>query len=250
MSKTLIFAKRNLKEIIRDPLSTIFCIFLPSVLFIVMQLIMNSMNTTIEETPQFELNTMTVGMMVFSFSFLSIFGGNIIALDRESSFILRLKASPMKSINFILGYTLPFIIVAFIQEIMIIICALILGLPFSYTLLLLPFVLLPLSLLFIGIGILFGILVNSKAVGGIASLVPTFTALLGGIFFPIDLLKGTFPTICYSLPFANIIKVGRCVIDWDFTNFTQYILVSLIYVILCYTLSIIIFRIKLKNDKI
>lgn len=101
--KTIVFAKRNLLEILKDPLASVFFIILPTVLFIALKLIISSLGADIASVPQFEIKNLTAGMIIFSFSFITIFVGNNFAIDRDSSFLLRLKASSMKSYNFILG---------------------------------------------------------------------------------------------------------------------------------------------------
>ena len=103
--KTIVFAKRNLLEILKDPLASVFFIILPTVLFIALKLIISSLGADIASVPQFEIKNLTAGMIIFSFSFITIFVGNNFAIDRDSSFLLRLNSSPMKSHNFILGYT-------------------------------------------------------------------------------------------------------------------------------------------------
>ena len=249
--KTIAFAKRNLIEMLKDPLASIFFVALPVVLFLVLKLIMISLGTDISNTPQFEISNLTAGMIVFSFSFITIFVGNNFALDRDSSFLLRLKSSPMKSHNFILGYTLPALVIAFIQEIVMIIVGLIFGLKLSINLLAFIFIMLPFSLLFIGFGLLFGCTLNFKAIGPLASVVPTAASLLGGIFFPLDLISNSHPfkILCKALPFYPSINVGSLVINGNYNILINYIIV-LAYTLVFYILSILVFNFKLKNDKI
>ena len=121
------FAKRNFKEILLDPLSWIFMFILPILLFIVLQIMVKAIGD-ISYTPQFEINHLTISMIIFSFSFLTIFSGNMISHDKEEKYLLRLKSTPMKPIDFVLGYTLCNLPLAFIQEIIIIIV----GLCFGY----------------------------------------------------------------------------------------------------------------------
>lgn len=247
--RTLSFFSRNIKEIIRDPLSIIFLIVFPVSLFVILQSVIRSMNVDISYVPQFEINKMTMSMIVFSFSFITIFLGNIIASDRESCFLLRLKATPMKSYDFILGYTLMMIPLAFFQEIAMTLTGLLFGFSFSINTIISLLVLWPLSLLFIGFGIIFGIFFNAKSVGGIASLLPTMTSLLGGIFFPIDNMSGGFKDVCYFLPFANASKLAKMI------NLNNYDVLSnliniFIYIIAIYVISLFTFSYRLHHDKI
>ena len=93
------FAKRNFKEIIRDPLSIVFSILLP--LFLLF--IFNQINIPNEN---YELQNFTPGIIVFGFSFITLFTAMLVSKDRTSSLLIRLGISPMKSIEYIVGYIL------------------------------------------------------------------------------------------------------------------------------------------------
>lgn len=249
--KTIVFAKRNLLEMLKDPLASIFFVILPVVLFIALKLIISSLGADIASVPQFEIKNLTAGMIVFSFSFITIFVGNNFAIDRDSSFLLRLKSSPMKSCNFILGYTLPALIIAFIQELIMIMVGIIFGLKLTVHILSFILIMLPISLLFIGFGLLFGCVFNFKAIGPISSVIPTAASLLGGIFFPLALISNSnpFKIICSSLPFYPAITVGSNVLNGNYDILLNYLIV-IAYTLVFYILSITVFNIKLNNDKI
>lgn len=249
--KTIVFAKRNLLEILKDPLASVFFIILPTILFIALKLIISSLGADIANVPQFEIKNLTAGMIIFSFSFITIFVGNNFAIDRDSSFLLRLKSSPMKSHNFILGYTIPSLIIAFIQEVIMVIIGIIFGLNLSIHTLFFMLLILPVSLLFIGFGLLFGCLFNFKAIGPLSSVVPTAASLLGGIFFPLALISNSnpFKIICSILPFYPAITVGSNVLNGNYDILLNYFIV-MVYTLVFYLLSITIFSIKLKSDKI
>ena len=76
--RTLTFAKRNFKEIIRDPLSIIFAILLPLfLLFIFGQFkIPNEI---------YNIENFTPGIIIFSLSFITMFTSTLVAKDRTSS---------------------------------------------------------------------------------------------------------------------------------------------------------------------
>ena len=96
------FAKRNFKEIARDPLSLIFAIILPLFLLFVFQ----QFNIPNES---YKLENFTPGMVVFGFSFITLFTAMLISKDRTTSLLIRLGVSPMKSREYILGYMLSII---------------------------------------------------------------------------------------------------------------------------------------------
>ncbi len=250
--RTITFAKRNFIELVKDPIATIFFIVFPSVLFIVLQLIMKGLNIPLDQTPQFEITHMTGSMIVFSFSFITIFVGNVFANDRESSFLLRLKSTPMKSFDFIFGYTLAFLPIALIQEIVMVIIALCFGLNFSLNVLLTILILFPMSLLFIGLGLLLGSLISSKVVGPLASIGPTACGFLGGMFFPLENIPSgnAFKIICQYLPFYPSIDVANKILNGVYSDILVNYLITISYTIILYILSVLVISINLKRDKI
>ena len=84
MNRIFILTKRNLKEILRDPLSLIFIIGLPLLMEIMFYYLFH------EYTNQFEMMYLAPGIIVFSQAFLSLFIGLLISIDRNSSFLTRL----------------------------------------------------------------------------------------------------------------------------------------------------------------
>lgn len=112
MNKTLVFMKRNLKEMIRDPLIYIFCAGFPILMVLMFQIILKY---TGEKTPVFEVKSLIPGIMMFSYSMLMLIASLLISKDKTSAFLKRLYTSPMKSHDYIIGYFIPFIIIGLIQ---------------------------------------------------------------------------------------------------------------------------------------
>ena len=100
--KAVWLAKRNSKEILRDPLSLVLGVLLP-VFFIVLFYII-SKNAPIEV---FNSVNIVPGVTVFGFTFTTMFIGLLIAKDKSSSFLTRLFISPLKSRDYIFGYFFP-----------------------------------------------------------------------------------------------------------------------------------------------
>ena len=80
--RILNFANRNLKEIIRDPLSIIFAILLPLFLLFIFQQF---------EIPNevYQIENFTPGIVVLSFSFITLFTAMLVAKDRGTSLLTR-----------------------------------------------------------------------------------------------------------------------------------------------------------------
>ena len=85
--RTMAFAARNAREIVRDPLSALFGIGFPVVLI----LLISMMKRSVPEMPaeMIGIAAFTPGMAVFGLSFLSLFLGMLIANDRSSAFLMR-----------------------------------------------------------------------------------------------------------------------------------------------------------------
>jgi ABC-2 type transport system permease protein len=204
MRKTLVFAKRNLKEIVRDPLSLIFMIAMPLVLEVLFYFIFH------ELTPQFEMASLAPGIVVFSQSFLTLFTGLLIAMDRSTAFLTRLYVCGARSHEFIFGYALAMIPLTLVQTVLFFLVGGIID-PSIFGLGMLrciPLALLT-SLLFIGLGILFGSICGEKSIGGVSSAVITAQSVLSGMWFPIEGLNPGMVTLMKCLPFKNATDVMR-----------------------------------------
>ena len=109
--KPLIFASRNGKEILRDPLNLAFGIGFPLVLMLLLSAIQANIPVSL-----FEIEHLAPGIAVFGLSFLALFSGTLIAKDRSTSYLMRLYAAPLRAADFILGYALPLLPIAVAQS--------------------------------------------------------------------------------------------------------------------------------------
>ena len=243
--KTLIFAKRNMKEISRDLLSLFFGVAFPILLLLLLTLIQSNIPG---DAGPFAIEKLAPGIAIFSLSFVSLFSGFLISKDRYSSFMLRLKSSPMKASDFIFGYILPLIPMAIIQTTVCFLCALCLGLKADISIIYAILASLPAALLFIGMGILCGSLFNEKQVGGACgALLTNISAWLSGIWFDVALVGGWFETIANALPFVHAVNVGRFIIAHDYTQVFPELLWVIGYTIVIIGVSIYIFMKKVNH---
>ena len=240
--RTLNFAKRNFKELIRDPLSLIFEIGLPIFLLFIFQ----QFNIPSES---FKLNNFTPGIILFGFSFISLFTATLIAKDRSSSLLIRLGISPMKPSEFILGYIISIIPIIIIQNILFFIVAILLGLDFSLNIFLAILVSMFISILFISLGILIGSLVSEKATGGLGSIIVQLVCFTSGMYFSSDIVGKGFALICKILPFESCLTIIKGVLNnnYNLISFSN-IIVFIIYTIIIFIVSIIIFKRKMVSD--
>ena len=79
--KTLTFAKRCTKEILRDPITLAFGLGFPIVLLLLLSAIQANI-----PTPLFQIEKLSPGIAVFGLAFITHFSATLIAKDREVLF--------------------------------------------------------------------------------------------------------------------------------------------------------------------
>lgn len=242
--KMLTLAKKNTKEILRDPLTLFFGLGFPIALLLLMSAIQANIPVNL-----FEIERLTPGISVFGLSFISLFSATIISKDRTSSLLRRLYTTPLTPVDFILGYTLPFIPISLMQAIICYIAAVILGLDISAKILFAILLILPISLLFISIGLLCGSILGDKAVGGICgALLTNLVGWLSGIWFDLELVGGAFKKIAYALPFVHAVDAEKAVIAGNFADVLPHLLWVLGYAVLILVLAILFFLRQMKKQ--
>ena len=215
----LIFAKRNLKELLRDPITVAFGLGFPLGLLLLLSAIQANI-----PVPMFELPHLTPGITVFGLAFLSLFSATVIARDRTSAFLQRLYTTPLRPVDFILGYTLPMLPFAMVQCIVCYLAAILLGLETSVNMVYSVLASLPVSVVYISLGLLCGSVLNDKQVGGICgALLTNLSAWLSGIWFDLDLVGGVFKKVAYALPFVHAVELQRAVLAGDFSGIFPHI---------------------------
>ena len=239
--RILTFANRNFKEIIRDPLSIIFSIILPLfLLYIFKQFkIPNEV---------YNIENFTPGIIIFSLSFITMFTSSLVAKDRSTSLTTRLGVSPMESIDYILGYSISVLPIVLIQNILFFITAMLLGLNFSINIIYTILVSIPISLLFISLGILIGTITTEKSSSGISSIVVQLVAFTSGMYFSTDMVGNTFSTICKILPFQSTLNITKSVLNNSYNNILTSTLIVVIYTIITILLEISLFKKKMISD--
>lgn len=207
--KTLAFAKRNGREILRDPLSLIFCLAFPVVLLLLFRLITAAIGEdALAYTPQFAIEPLSGSISIFSYSFSMLFLALLIARDRSTALLTRLRSTPLPTRGFLIGYALPMVPIMLAQTLITYLLSICFGLAVTPRLLLGIVALIPSMLLFTAFGLLFGALLPEKAVGGIASVVINFAAILGGMFMPLETIGGALLTAAKCFPFFHAIKIA------------------------------------------
>lgn len=240
--RTIAFAKRCFKELIRDPFNLIFCIGLPLFLLVIFQQF---------DIPDeiYNINNFGPGIIIFSFGFISLFSGQLIARDRNTSLLTRLFVSPLKPFGYLLGYTLSLIPIIIAQIALFLGVGLLLGLNLNINIVFTTILCIPISLLYISLGLIVGCIFNDKQAPAFGSIVIQLIAFTSGLWFNIDGVQNLFGKICNILPFRYSIDLARNIVtgigfEW------KTIIILVTYTIILYVSSALLFkRVMTKDNK-
>ena len=234
--KSMAFARRNAKEILRDPLSFVVCLGFPVLLRIAFRVIQHNAGETWMSPVD-----LIPGVAVFSLAFDLLFLVLLVTRDRGGAFLTRLFNAPMRTSDFILGYVLPCaalgaaqLAITYLAGAAIFLCpdgALEAGRMLfaskavddtAYPPVTVPVTVaaplagvplavlagLPALLFFLFCGVLLGITLNDRAAPGVSSALITSAGFLGGCWMPLDTM-GAFETVCRCLPFYPAVVLSR-----------------------------------------
>ena len=242
--KLLTFSHRNAKEILRDPLNLFFGLGFPLVLLLLLSAIQANIPVTL-----FEIQHLTPGITVFGLAFMTLFSATMIAKDRSSALLQRLYTTPMTPADFILGYTLPLIPIAVAQCVICYIVAIFLGLKITVNILYATVFLIPVSILYIALGLLCGSVLTDKQVGGICgALLTNLSAWLSGIWFDLKLVGGAFQKIAYALPFVHAVEMEQAALAGDFAGVFPHLWWVLGYGAVVLALAVMLFLRQMKKQ--
>lgn len=247
------FAGRNIKELLRDPLSYVFCLGFPVVMLLLMTVINKSIPPQANMTV-FRIDNLCAGITVFGLTFLMLFAALLTSKDRTSAFLTRLFASPMTAVDFIAGYYLPLVVLALAQCVITFgvsyVIAVAEGVEISLGGMLLAILLLvPAIIMFIGFGLIFGSKFSDKAAPGLCSAIISAAAILGGIWMDVNSIGGAIEKICKILPFYHAVEAARAAVDGDISGIGGSMAVVAVYMAVSVVLSIIAFRSTMTRDK-
>ena len=240
--RMIAFARRNAREILRDPLSLGFGLGFPMILLALMTLIQRNVPVEI-----FEMESLLPGICAFGESFFALFSAQLISKDRSSALMMRLKNSPLRARDFILGYALPLLPMALLQGALCVIFALLLGLEPGWGILRMLVSLLPGALVFIALGLICGSLLTERQVGGVCgALLTNLSAWLSGAWFDLKLIGGGFEAFAYALPFANAVDAAHAALAGQPAG--TALLVSCIYAAGLCALAVVVFARRMRRS--
>lgn len=238
------FASRNAKEILRDPLNLCFGLGFPVVLLLLLSAIQANVPVSL-----FEIGHLTPGITVFGLSFMTLFSAAIIAKDRGSSLLQRLYTTPLTPVDFILGYTLPILPIAVAQSAVCYLVAMLLGLELTVYVLWAVVMMIPIAVLFIALGLLFGSILNDKQVGGVCgALLTNLSAWLSGTWFDLSLVGDGFRRVAYALPFVHAVELERAVLSGNLTAVFPHLWWVLGYAVAALAAAVLLFLRQMRRQ--
>ena len=242
--KTLTFAGRNAKEILRDPINLFFGLFFP----IVLLLLLSAIGANIPEN-FYEIQDLAPGITVFGLSFMTLFSATLVSKDRESAFLQRLYTTPLSACDFIVGYMLPLLTIALVQTVLCYLFSSLLGLSLGTTVIIAVIGIIPMSIFNISLGLLCGSVLNSKQVGGICgALLTNLSAWLSGVWFDLSLVGGAFEKIADFLPFVHAVKAEIALLSGDYQSALPHLPVIFGYAMLTTVFAVILFLKQMKKQ--
>ena len=242
--RMLTFAKRCAKEILRDPLNLGFGLGFPLILLLLLSALQANIPVNL-----FAIDTLTPGITVFGLSFMTLFSATLIARDRESAFLQRLYTTPLRGLDFILGYMLPILPLALGQTIICYLAAIPLGLTISVNIVYAIAGMVPIAILYIALGLLCGSLLGVKQVGGICgALLTNLSAWLSGVWFDLSLVGGVFEKIAAALPFLHAVEMEKALFAGNFDAASPHFLPIVLYSVGITVVAVLCFLRQMKKQ--
>lgn len=242
--RMMTFAKRNAKEILRDPINLGFGLGFPLVLLLLLSSIQANIPVNL-----FEIDTLTPGITVFGLSFMTLFSATLIAKDKESAFLQRLYTTPLTGFDFIMGYMLPILPIAVGQTVICYMFAIPLGLTVSINIIYAVIGIIPMAVFNIALGLLCGSLLGVKQVGGICgALLTNLSAWLSGVWFDLKLVGGFFEKLAGVLPFVHAVEMEKALFKGNFDVLVTHILPIVLYSAVITVLAVLCFLLKIKKQ--
>lgn len=174
------------------------------------------------------------GLLIFSIMQIGLSGGLTLLTQRKNESLKRLKITPLKKWEFLLGYGGSYLSIMILQNIFYVILAItIFNYSFSGSWVSLVSVITLSSLIFIGLGILIGNLVSTVENGNNIISFTTFpSAFLCGIFMPLDSMPQIVQMIAKLHPLTHLADIMRGVANYNNPINDYYVLLLILAILL------------------
>jgi ABC-2 type transport system permease protein len=181
---------RNLREVVRDPLSLGITVGLPLLLLPTL---------------------LTPGIVMFGLVMVMFSSAMILARDRETELFARLLTAPLRPAEFVAGYSLPYLAVAVAQALVILLIGALLGMDLAGSAVALAVIVALMAVFYVALGVIFGALLTVAQCSGAYAVVLILT-IFGGTWFDLDEIGGAFLSLGEVLPFKHALDAGRAVL--------------------------------------
>lgn len=203
--RSIHLARRNALEMLRDPLSLGIAVALPLVLLFTLEALGGT------STPYLTATLLTPGIVLFGFVMVMFSSAMILARDRETSLLARLLTAPVRSRDFVAGYSLPYVVIALVQGAVLLAVGALLGLEVAGSFATVVLVLALMAVFYVALGLIFGALLTVAQTSGAYAVVLILT-IFGGAWFDLNEIGGVFLTIGDLLPFKHALDATRAVL--------------------------------------
>ncbi len=159
------------------------------------------------------IDFMGPGIIIFGLLILIPTSARIMVNDKEKGFLSRLLTTPLRPVEFILGYSLCLVVIAIAQIIIFILVGWLLGMDIVGSVGLAFLIFFLTGLCSIGIGMVVASL--SKSENQAEPLCWIFAmplAILSGCWFSVEMLPSYLRNVAYAFPYAHAIDASRAVI--------------------------------------
>jgi ABC-2 type transport system permease protein len=180
------------------------------------------------------------GLLIFSIMQIGLTGGLTLLGLRHDESIKRLKITPLKKYEFLLGYGLSYVMILFVQIAMFVVLGLfIFNYSFSGNLFLLIILIILSSVIFISLGILLSNWASTPEAGDNFNRLFSLPAgFLCGVYFPQDTLPTFVQNLTLIHPLTHVVSVFRGVAN-NSDNISTHTFSVIIIIFLLFLLSIL-----------
>lgn len=206
--RTKELARRNLTSVLRDPLSLGLAVALPVGMLLILVAVGRAVGEA--DAPWMAASVLTPGIALFGFVMLMFSSAMALSRDRDSSLLSRMLTAPVSASDFIAGYSVPYLPVAFAQALVLYVIGAFFGLEIIGNVGLVVVVLGLMAVFYIALGMIFGATLTVNQVTGAYSAVLLLT-IFGGAWLDLSALGGAFEAVGNLFPFAHALDAARAV---------------------------------------
>jgi ABC-2 type transport system permease protein len=234
-------AKRNFKEVWRDPLSLGITIGLPVALLLILQAL-KGVDTF------FEASSLVPGIVLFGFVMLMFSAAMSLSRDRETALFSRLLTAPIGSSGFVAAYSLPYLLVAILLGVGLFVIGLLLGLEILGSVFLVFLVLFAMAVFYVALGMMLGALMPIAPLSGAYAIILLLT-IFGGAWMNLEEIGGVFLDMGQVFPFAHALDATRAVMieGAGFSDIASDFYWVVGYTVLIVLLSVFFFRRRMRE---